>query len=327
MHLTRIAAAAFVAAVLAAGPAAAAAYDTLFVFGASESDSGNAYVLQNGTAPPSPPYAMRYSNGPVAVEYLAQSLGIPLTYAQNPAAGNQSLNFAVGGALTGTLNNIAALSGRYGILNQVADFQGRVASGALTFNPASTLFLVIGGGNDILRTGFFGADPAAVVPGAVANLTSGIQTLAGLGAQHIALSTTSNIGALPVAAASGRVAQYGQLSQDLNAAYRTLAPSLAAATGADVFALERGAIVDDIIRNFAGYGFTNATGTCLVGAVVCADPDQYVFWDSVHVTTRAHQIIGQGLAAVLVPEPGSVVLFGMGLAGLGLVAQRRRKTA
>ena len=160
------------------------------------------------------------------------------------------------------------------------------------------------------------------MPGAVANTSAQVQTLAGLGAEHIAISTGNDIGALPVARALGRVDQFSQLSRDLGGAYRALAPSLAASTGADVFALERGAIVDDIIANPTAYGFTNATDTCLVGTVVCANPDQYVFWDSVHVTTAAHAVIGAGLAATLVPEPATIALYGVGLAGLALVRRR-----
>ena len=59
---------------------------------------------------------------------------------------------------------------------------------------------------------------------------------------------------------------------------------------------------------------------------MCADPDSYVFWDSVHPTTAAHQLLGNAFAAAVtepIPEPASLALLGLGI-GLAVAARRRR---
>ena len=85
------------AAVLAPALALAAPITSLVVVGDSLSDDGNGFILTGGTFPP-PPYDQGGSNGPVAVEYLASALGLPL--APSAAGGT---NYAVLGAATGAV--------------------------------------------------------------------------------------------------------------------------------------------------------------------------------------------------------------------------------
>ena len=59
----------------------------MYVFGDSYSDIGEGY---------------RDGNGPTAVAYLAQQMGLQLMPANDPAARGQSLDFAISGAQTGT---------------------------------------------------------------------------------------------------------------------------------------------------------------------------------------------------------------------------------
>ena len=73
-----------------------AAYLSLYAFGDSLSDADNAYAIAG--YPPSPPYAQRFSNGPVAVEQLAANLGIAGFKASSQIGGT---DYAVGGAQTG----------------------------------------------------------------------------------------------------------------------------------------------------------------------------------------------------------------------------------
>jgi phospholipase/lecithinase/hemolysin len=70
-------------------------YD-LFVFGDSLSDIGNLFEKTAGLVPSSSRYFEgRFSNGPLAVEILAEALGLP---------SSRSTNFAIGGARTDRTN-------------------------------------------------------------------------------------------------------------------------------------------------------------------------------------------------------------------------------
>ena len=308
----------------ATSPAGAAAISSLYVFGASYNDDGNGYAL-NG-APQSPPYDQRYSNGPVYIEYVAQNLGIKLTNSLNPAAtGSASIDFAVSGALTGTGNNTPALNGT-GVLNQVADFQARLAAGKVQFDPSSSLFVLSVGINDVIGGVLGGVSAAQIVSTATANIRSEVATLAAAGARYIAITTIPEVGQTPVGPASGQGAALTAASDALNSAYEALPGPLSFSTGADVFNLDQGGYVDDLIANPAVYGLSNSTTPCLTGTapnyVVCSNPSQYVFWDVLHPTTTADQIIGNLVTAELatkVPEPTTAAILLAGLASLGLV--------
>ena len=56
--------------------------------------------------------------------------------------------------------------------------------------------------------------------------------------------------------------------------------------------------------------------------VAGCDPSTYVFWDGIHPTSAA-QVLVAGAMLTAVPEPASVLLMALGVAGL--VAARRRQ--
>jgi phospholipase/lecithinase/hemolysin len=87
---------------LATAQADSTAFSRLFVFGDSLSDTGNLYAMTGGYPPP-PYWNGRFSNGKLWVEYLADSLQMPI------AAGD---NYAVAGATTGRLNANNGMGGR-----------------------------------------------------------------------------------------------------------------------------------------------------------------------------------------------------------------------
>lgn len=225
------------------------------------------------------------------------------------------------------------MNGTTGLVNQVADFGSRVGAGTVSFDPATTLFFVEGGGNDILRAVYFGDDPNTLVDRAVANVRAEINDLVALGARHVALATYSDLSYLPTGRASSaeQAALLSALSTGLSAAYLSLAAELRATTGRDVFGVDFGGLYNAVYANPGAYGFTNGTDSCADPIIsptsVCSDPASYVYWDRLHPTTAVHRIVGDGLTAALavseVPEPVSVALLATGLVGLA-VARRRR---
>jgi phospholipase/lecithinase/hemolysin len=91
--------------------------------------------------------------------------------------------------------------------------------------------------------------------------------------------------------------------------------------GLDIIEFDTFASFSSVMANPAAFGFSNVMDPCFDGVTVCANPDQYFFWDSVHPTARAHQLLG-GTFQQAVPEPGMLGL--LGLAAAAALRRRRR---
>ena len=183
-------------AVLAPALALAAPITSLVVVGDSLSDQGNGFILTGGTFPP-PPYDQRASNGPVAVEYLASALGVPLA----PAAAGGT-NYAVLGAATGavgipslppltTENSAALLYGQAALEGTSLLTQTGVILGLGPVDP-SALFFVWGGANDL-----FINPSAATVGDAINNLATIISALYTGGARQFLVPNLPDLSLTP----------------------------------------------------------------------------------------------------------------------------------
>ena len=152
-----------------------------------------------------------FSNGPTAVEHLASSLGLATNRGwATPYAPGTATNYAVGGALTGPFLGVGAqhLDGFVnpapvtelaltGITSQVSRF----LTSAPVFNPATTLFTIQGGGNDIFAAntlGLTGLAMLGVVDQATTHLQESIAALAGAGARRILWMTLPDLGLTPL---------------------------------------------------------------------------------------------------------------------------------
>jgi phospholipase/lecithinase/hemolysin len=280
----------------------AGAYNGVVVYGDSLSDNGNLY---GATGYPPPPYWNgRFSNGPVAVEQLASTLGVGLT------------DWAWGGATTG-IGNIAdgGDEQNLGILN----LPGMTTSYTLTAGSitpdmaAHSLFMVWGGPNDFNSNGLSMQTADAAV-GYIMNIVDGLQAI---GVQHIFVPGMPDLGKTPQYVSHGLGTQGSLLSAYFNSEL------VKALQGKGVDYFDTYALMDKVIANPGQYGFTNVTDPCFDGVNVCANPNQYLFWDDFHPTTYADSILAENFYNTVVPEPATFVMMGTGVIGVFGFARRK----
>ncbi|MBW4599175.1 MAG: SGNH/GDSL hydrolase family protein [Calothrix sp. FI2-JRJ7] len=249
----------------------------IYVFGDSLSDTGNMYRATNRNYPPIPPYFQgRYSNGQVWVEYLASKLALN---------SKQSTNFAFGGAMTGKVGN----NGIPGLLGQVENF----TKNQLDTND-SGLYVIWAGANDYI---YGVADSTAPV----INITQAVESLLNAGAKKVLVADLPDLGDLPATKSS---ASSQSLSAVTKAHNQDLAKSLSQLrqkfdSNSQIIELDISSLYRDAISNPSKYGFTNVTSACLNQGPTCSNPNHFLFWDGIHPTTAAHQIIAEKALTVL----------------------------
>jgi outer membrane lipase/esterase len=151
----------------------AESFTALVAFGDSLSDTGN---------------AGRFSNGPVWVEHLAKSLGLPLRPSR--AGGT---NHAVGGA--------RAVGGPNELRAQV---RGYLAERGGSADPRA-LYTVWAGGNDLLAAGF-ASGPDTAGRAAAAAVGEAVAALGAAGARTVLVPNLPDIGITPALQAVGPAA-------------------------------------------------------------------------------------------------------------------------
>jgi phospholipase/lecithinase/hemolysin len=284
--------------------AVAGDYNGVVVYGDSLSDNGNLYAATG--FPPPPYWNGRFSNGPVSVEYLAQNLGVPL------------VDFAWGGATTGIGNSgdggTQTTLGILGLPGMTTSYLATVG-GITPDQAAHSLFMIWGGANDFETDGL-STHTADVAVQDILNIVSGLK---GIGVQHILIPGLPDLGLTPQYRDHG----LGTVGSQLSAYFNT--ELLAALQGKGIYYFDTYALLDDVFANPGKYGFTNVTDPCFDGVNVCANPDQYLFWDDLHPTTAADQILAGYFTQVATPEPASLIMLGTG--AIGVFGYIRRKAA
>jgi phospholipase/lecithinase/hemolysin len=262
-------------------------FSNVFVFGDSLSDQGQLFAATGGLFPPFPYFEGRISNGPVWIESLAPRLGLSTTLANN---------FAVAGAATSDANYNELILGTDlpGLSDQLNYFlQGL---GGQPADPEA-LYVVWAGANDFFLP-FDPTRPDLVITEAVTNLATTVATLHAVGAQHIAVLNLSDMGLTPYALATGQSAGFTALSAGFNGALAgTLSQLGAPVTLVDLFTTSQ-----QIAADPAAYGLSNVTHPVFDGAAIVGNPDEYLYWDSVHPTAAGHRLIADAVLDAFADE-------------------------
>ncbi|NJM21887.1 MAG: SGNH/GDSL hydrolase family protein [Richelia sp. RM2_1_2] len=313
-------------------------FSQFYVFGDSLSDTGNVFAATEGLTnpetaiPPNPPYAPgRFSNGDIWVDFVGKEIGLTPTTFIPPQVNipTEGINFAIGGSSSGLNNALVPDAPLPGVLGQVGLFTQNLIANNQKADP-NALYTVWGGANDYI----FGnvTDPNQTV----GNLSQAINSLTQAGAKNIAVFNLPDLGQLPFAIATNTSAQLSQLTLSHNAALEQVLNSLSGNSDINIIPIDVNSPFKRVVANPGEFGFTqNPAIPCVVGDIVnissvCDNPDEFVFFDAFHPSSKSHRLVADVTLSAIkhetVPEPStllsSLVVGAIGTAG---VLRQRRK--
>jgi len=325
-----------VAGLLSVAAATSASASTLFVFGDSLVDSGNAdAALRAQGQPTRTPTAFgyfqnRFSNGYNFADILSMSLGQGASTAFGVPDSSyfyNGPNFSYGGAQTRDEG--------HGTPGHSPSFQDQLALFAASGKTigADDYVLVTFGGNDIQQELLKKAADPSYMPSFAATgiaLQNGLDALVAAGARNIVVTGQADVGQIPRITQLGNpaLAMFGSsLSDALNEAFRTRTLATARASGANIQFFDLLSFEHTLLADAAANGFTNTTDPCLneiTGQLANPTCAGYLYFDRIHPTARAHQLIGQAIVAQAsaVPEMATWTMMIVGVGAIGFAMRR-----
>ncbi|NWF59626.1 MAG: SGNH/GDSL hydrolase family protein [Fischerella sp.] len=284
----------------------------IYVFGDSLSDAGNLYNATQSQIPTSPPYFEGHlSNGKVWVEYIGDKLGLTPTLVTDlqDNTPTDGINYAFGGSSSGLSNTLFPEAQLPGVLGQVGLFMQSLRENNQQADPEA-LYIVWGGGNDYI----FGNVTDVSKP--IANLSTSVALLAIAGAKNIMVANLPDLGKIPFTSGQENSSQLTALSQKHNKLLAAALGNLSSIPGVNIIPIDINSLFNRVQATPSEFGLTNVTNACLVGTLndiaqgnfsVCPNPNDYLFWDGVHPTTRVHSVIAESALSALntqsLPKP------------------------
>lgn len=259
----------------------------MIVFGDALSDTGNLFDATDQIIPPSPPYFEgRLSNGILAVEQLAESLGLTLT---------DRTNFAIAGATTGKDNIVDVGRFRFGGLQtQIDQFSKTI--GSRRFNPKA-LYVVWAGWDDLLSRS---RDRIVSAKRAADNIETAVTTLAELGARNILVVQNPNLGRTPFGLESKRFRSLTEITRIFNQRLESALAALDPKADLNLILSDLFSVGEAIAQDPSKFGLSNVVSSYLRPLRPrdpSVDPDKFLYWDIARPTRIGHQIFAEQFRA------------------------------
>ncbi len=280
----------------------------IVVFGDSLSDNGNLYKFMKYQLPPSPPYFEgRFSNGPVWIEYVIASY-----FPENPAG--HLLDYAYGGA---------GVSEEEGADDVLFTLRREVNNYLMEHNDKASedsLFVIWIGSNNYLA---FPSDTEQTLHDVHSGIVNSIHRLVEKGAKHILVVNLPDLGRTPAAIEFGSINEMTYYAQEHNNMLnKSIEEFKQKYPDVEWLYYDLHQAFEEVMMHPQDYGFTNITGTCVNSVVdeitkksvlkmaaavknkIAPDAcNGYLFFDLVHPTALAHQILGEK-ARIMLDQAG-----------------------
>lgn len=313
-----------------AGAAQLDDFTAFYVFGDSLSDFGLAYAAVGD--PPSPPYAQRYSDGPVWNEHIGAA------YFANEAY----FSYAVGGAQASTNSDQSP-----DLPYQKGFFFGQDPLNLFGLTPFTLdgargdpgpkpLVALAFGNNDVIRS--IGDDDVNdVADAAVGEIGTAISDFAAAGVSDFLVFNLPDLARTPLYTflrpqeAAEATAASIYFNQALDAQL-----DLFAGSGIDITQIDIFAEFNSIVGNLESLGFIDTLVPCITGdptdpSAVCPPEERprRVFFDEIHINSTTHTLLAgivedaYASRPALIPVPAALPLSLAGLAVLFVVGRRK----
>ena len=302
-------------------------FDQAYFFGDSLSDIENVFNFTGGAFPDFPYEPGRFSNGDIWVDYFTDELNLTIdpfitdfdpdtgTISFNVSDANDGVNFAIGGATSGN-DNVGVVP--LGLEQQIDVFESLVQNQSPEEVVDDDLFFLWIGANDYLS--FIDDDPTTsdiieadfpdtpqqiqetVLDVVDVNIAGAIQDIIDLGGKDLVVFNLPDLDKTPLTLSldsddrdklSDLTADHNDRLLDSVEKFEESNPDV------NIVHIDVNQLFDAIFDDPSAFGFTNVTDnytgidlyTGISQPPAGGNPNEYLFFDSVHFTTPAHNLI------------------------------------